>query len=291
MKKISIIAVMAIVAVLTLSNCDGLSTTQLRTSEDTLSAKFGQMYGYGIAGEIMRSADSSTFDRESFAKGIELVLSADTSDIYYIQGLGYGARLVEMFRQARERDRIEFNTDIIMKEFKKTFLADSIHDAQFIQAEFNTMMKRISREKKENDPVAIQNKKVGEAFINDLVKNDTDVKVTESGLAYKVLAEGEGETFAKNQRIMIKYKGTKIDGEVFDEKEEAVAMSPMSLVVGFREGVTMMKPGSKYMLYIPGDLAYGVDGKGEIGPNETLIFEVETVGLAPERAKSKNKKK
>ena len=59
---------------------------------------------------------------------------------------------------------------------------------------------------------------------------------------------------------MVKYKGTKIDGSTFDESKEAIAMSPMRVVRGFKEGLLMMSPGASYILYVPGDLAYGVDG-------------------------------
>lgn len=291
MKKFSVFAVVAVLVASALTSCNGIFSTQPQTAEDSLSVMFGEMYGHGVARELASGPDSATFNKASFLKGLELVLNADTSDISYIQGMQFGAQLTQMFRQTRTKEQVTFNNQLILQEFSKAFMADSNIDPQFIQMKFMELMKRVSREKKEQAPQAIANRKAGEAFMNDLKKNDPDVLFTESGLAYKVIAEGEGENFKKNQRIMIKYTGTRIDGEVFDQKEEAIAMSPMSFVQGFREGITMMKPGAKFMLYIPCDLAYGVEGKGSIGPNETLIFEVETEGLAPERTASKDKKK
>jgi len=85
---------------------------------------------------------------------------------------------------------------------------------------------------------------------------------------------------------MVKYKGTKIDGSVFDESKEAVAMSPVSVVPGFKEALLMMSPGAQYIIYVPGELAYGVDGRmPRIEPNETLIFELETIGVEPAKKK------
>ena len=105
---------------------------------------------------------------------------------------------------------------------------------------------------------------------------------TESGLVYKVLAEGSGENFTADQQIDLKYEGKLIDGKVFDSTngDETRALSPNGVVPGFREALLMMKPGAKMIVVIPGDLAYGADGRGGmIGPNATLVFTIETIGV------------
>ncbi len=81
----------------------------------------------------------------------------------------------------------------------------------------------------------------------------------------------------------MKYKGQLIDGTVFDSNDEGATLSPRGTVPGFAEGLAMMKKGAKYVLYIPGELAYGVDGQPQagIGPNATLVFEVEAVEVTP----------
>ncbi len=281
MKKISILAFAAVVAASSFMSCNGSSNSELKTSTDSLSALFGEMYGYGVAGELQHGPDSAKLDKASFIKGMELVLNADTSDVSYIQGIGLGNQLVNIFRNIKQSQKVELDSRLFLNEFKKAFLADSTKDPQAIQMKVMELMQRVSREAKENDPKAIANKKAGADYIAAQMAKDKEIKKTASGLAYKVINEGAGECFKTTDRIMVKYVGKHIDGSEFDaQKENAVSMSPMGVVPGFKEGLLMMKPGAKYTLYIPGDLAYGVEGRmPSIEANETLIFEVETVGV------------
>ena len=287
MKKISILAVASFMVASSFMSCNGSSSSDLKTPTDSLSAMFGEMYGYGVSGELEHSPDSARLDKAQFIKGMELVLNADTSDVSYVMGIGLGNQLVNMFRNIKQTQKVEFDTQIVLNEFKKAFLADSAKDPQAIQMKVMELMQRVSREAKENDPVAVANKKAGADYIAAQMAKDNTIKKTASGLAYKVINEGQGECFKTTDRIMVKYVGKHIDGTEFDaQKENAVAMSPMGVVPGFKEGLLMMKPGAKYTLYIPGDLAYGVEGRGgNIKPNETLVFEVETEGVEPEKKK------
>ncbi|MGN0211720.1 MAG: FKBP-type peptidyl-prolyl cis-trans isomerase [Muribaculaceae bacterium] len=286
MKKISILATASLLIASSMISCNGISNSDLKTANDTLSAKFGEMYGYGVAGELQHGPDSAKLDKGSFVKGMELVLNADTSDVSFIQGVALGSQLVQMFRNIKERQHVEFDARIVLNEFKKAFNSDSAKDPQAIQMQVMELMNRLSREALENSPEAIANKKAGEAYIADQMKKDATLKKTESGLVYKVIAEGEGENFKTTDRIMVKYVGKHIDGTEFDaQKEKAVSMSPMGVVPGFKEGLLMMKPGAKFVLYIPGNLAYGPEGRGNIKANETLVFEVETEGVEPEAKK------
>lgn len=285
MKKISILAVAAFMVASSFMSCNGSSNSDLKTSTDSLSAMFGEMYGYGVSGELEHGPDSARLDKAQFIKGMELVLNADTSDVSYVMGIGLGNQLVNMFRNIKQTQKVEFDVQIVLNEFKKAFLADSAKDPQAIQMKVMELMQRVSREAKENDPEAVANKKAGADYIAAAMAKDKEIKKTASGLAYKVINEGTGECFKTTDRIMVKYVGKHIDGTEFDaQKENAVAMSPMGVVPGFKEGLLMMKPGAKYTLYIPGDLAYGVEGRGgNIKANETLVFEVETIGLEPEK--------
>lgn len=287
MKKISILAVVALMGVSTFVSCNGNTKSELKTPTDTLSAYFGQMYGYGVSGELTKGPDSAKFDKAAFIKGFELATNVDTADVSFVQGMALGNQFNQIFREVKSRQQIDMNTQIVINEFKKAFMSDSAQDPQFLQMKVMELMQRISREAKENSPEAIANKKAGEEYIADMMKKDASIKKTESGLAYKVVNEGAGEAFKTTNRIMVKYKGTHIDGSTFDESKDAIAMSPMSVVPGFKEGLLMMKPGAKYILYIPGNLAYGPEGRGQIKPNETLIFEVETLGVEPEKPAKK----
>lgn len=131
-----------------------------------------------------------------------------------------------------------------------------------------------------------QNAKKGKEFLaNNLDKEG--VQQTESGLQYKVLEEGSGASPDTTDEVKVNYKGTLIDGTVFDSSYERgePATFPLNRVIpGWTEGLQLMQEGAKYKFFIPGELAYGQNppSRGPIGPSETLIFEVELLEVNPE---------
>ena len=127
---------------------------------------------------------------------------------------------------------------------------------------------------------------IGKAFLAENAKKE-GVKVTESGLQYIVIKEGEGEKPVAEDTVEVHYRGTTIDGTEFDSsyKRGAPATFGVTQVIpGWTEALQLMTVGSKYQLFIPSDIAYGPRGAGgQIGPNETLIFEVELLRLLDKR--------
>ena len=126
-----------------------------------------------------------------------------------------------------------------------------------------------------------ENKAQGQAFLAANREKD-GVKVLPSGLQYKVLKAGTGESPKAEDRVKCHYRGTLIDGNEFDSsyKREKPAVFPVKGVIkGWTEALQMMKVGGKWMLYVPSDLAYGERGNRGIAPNATLIFEVELLGI------------
>ncbi len=125
-------------------------------------------------------------------------------------------------------------------------------------------------------------KAAGEAF---LAKNREREGVVEldSGLQYKVLAEGNGESPSNTDTVSVHYRGTLLDGQEFDSsyKRNQPAEFPVSNVIaGWQQALPMMSVGSKWQLWIPAELAYGSSGAGpKIGPNATLQFEVELLEI------------
>lgn len=136
---------------------------------------------------------------------------------------------------------------------------------------------------------AEKNAAAGEKFLAENKKKD-GVKTTASGLQYKVLKEGTGPSPKETDTVVTHYKGTLIDGTEFDSsyKRGEPATFPVNRVIkGWTEALQLMKAGSKYQLFVPSSLAYAERGAGrEIGPNSTLIFEVELLSIKPPEPKA-----
>ncbi|MAN49419.1 MAG: peptidylprolyl isomerase [Flavobacteriales bacterium] len=126
-----------------------------------------------------------------------------------------------------------------------------------------------------------KNSTLGKEFLEKNAKKD-GVITTSSGLQYKVLKEGDGESPKETDKVEVHYHGTLIDGTVFDssvDRGESITFPVNGVIPGWVEALQLMKTGAKYKLFIPSELAYGNRGQGKIGPNSTLIFEVELIAI------------
>lgn len=123
------------------------------------------------------------------------------------------------------------------------------------------------------------NAKAGRDFLAENGKRE-QVKVTPSGLQYEVLEQGTGAQPTATDRVVVHYTGRLIDGTVFDSSEERgepATFGVTQVIPGWVEALQMMKAGSKWRLFIPANLAYGAQGVPGIGPNQTLIFDVNLI--------------
>jgi len=131
---------------------------------------------------------------------------------------------------------------------------------------------------------ASENKALGEAFLAENAKQE-GVVVTESGLQYKVIEPGQGDSPGPADVATVHYRGTLIDGTQFDssyDRGQPATFPVGGVIAGWSEALQMMKPGAKWQLFIPAELAYGERGAGQvIGPNSTLIFDVELISVEP----------
>jgi FKBP-type peptidyl-prolyl cis-trans isomerase len=134
---------------------------------------------------------------------------------------------------------------------------------------------------------AAKNLKAGQEFLA-ANKTKPGVKVTKSGLQYIVVKQGDGAVPTTKDTVVAHYRGTLIDGTLFDgsyrgdqptASDEPISFGVTQVIKGWTEGLQLMKVGSHYRMFIPGDLAYGPNGPGEIGPNSVLIFEIYLQGL------------
>ncbi len=118
----------------------------------------------------------------------------------------------------------------------------------------------------------------GKAFLAKNAKR-ADVDTTASGLQYTIIAAGAAEKIAPQDTVWVNYKGTLLDGTVFDENddEEGIMFVANRVIKGWTEGLGLVGEGGKMTLYIPSELAYGERGNQAIAPNSTLIFDVEVL--------------
>ncbi len=125
------------------------------------------------------------------------------------------------------------------------------------------------------------NRIAGEEFLAANAKNDS-VHVLPSGLQYKIITEGTGEVPTETQKVEVNYRGTLLDGTEFDssyKRNKPATFACNQVIKGWTEALTMMPVGSKWILYVPQELAYGDKQSGKIPPFSMLTFEVELVGI------------
>ena len=188
-----------------------------------------------------------------------------------------------------KKQKMEINSDALVAGLK-----DGMSGAKpaLNPDEVRQVMMEFSKDMREKTAAATKeaaekNSKEGEKFLTEN-KAKPGVKTTASGLQYKVEKEGSGTPPKETDTVVVNYRGTLIDGTEFDSsyKRGEPATFPVNRVIkGWTEALQLMKPGAKYQLFIPSDLAYGPGGTGgDIGPNAMLIFEVELMSVKPGEA-------
>ena len=145
------------------------------------------------------------------------------------------------------------------------------------KAMMDMQKKRMEDRKKEG----VANLETGKKFLEEN-KSKEGIKVTESGLQYRVMTEGKGKKTQKDSKVKVHYKGTLIDGTEFDSsyKRKEPAEFPINGVIkGWQEALSLMSEGDKWELFVPSELAYGEMGRPNIPPNSVLVFEVELLEI------------
>jgi len=171
--------------------------------------------------------------------------------------------------------------------FKGNRSSAKVRDPQYTELlkRFQSMAQQRQQENQERE--ASFNKFVTKDIMEKNIRDDKDVKQTESGLQYKVLVEGKGPKPKATDKVKVHYVGTLYDGTVFDSSRQRgePATFPLNQVIkGWTEGLQLMSVGSKYKFWIPAELAYGDRPIGQISKSagSLLIFEVELIAINPE---------
>ena len=221
---------------------------------------------------------------------VQLPSQATTDSVSYLVGVNFGYFIKYNnfgddlnFAKIKKgmMDFINAEGDMNTPEFNKQLDVDP----QLMNSLFN---KYISAR---NEYTAAVNKKTGEEFLNANKMKD-GVEVTESGLQYKIIEAGNDVKAGPKDTVYVHYTGTLIDGTEFDASDKTnqrVKMMLTWVIKGWTEGLLLVGEGGKIQLFVPDSLAYGARNMGKIGPNSTLIFDVDVVkvGKAPVQEEEK----
>jgi FKBP-type peptidyl-prolyl cis-trans isomerase FklB len=227
-----------------------------------------------------QSTATRTHHTATATKPKPLVPITDKDKQSYAVGVNVGKSL--------HRDDIDVEPKFVLQGIQdalangKLLLTDD--QIRTIMTDLQTQVRQKVEEKRQ--AMVESNKKEGAAF---LAANATKegVVTLPSGLQYKILTAGTGPKPSAGDSVVCNYRGTLLDGTEFDSsyKRGQPATFPVSGVIkGWTEALQLMPVGSKWQLFIPPDLAYGDRGQGPIGPNSTLIFEVELMSIQPKAA-------
>ena len=203
-------------------------------------------------------------------------LKDDRDKVSYSIGLDIGSTF--------KKQNMDINPDALMSGLRD---GTSGAKPQMTDEEMKNTMTSFSNSMREKQAAAAKesgakNAAEGEKFLAEN-KGKEGVKTTASGLQYKVIKEGTGPTPKETDTVETHYRGTLLNGTEFDSsyaRNEPATFPVNRVIKGWTEALQMMKVGSKYQLFIPANLAYGERGAGqEIGPNSTLVFDVELLGI------------
>ena len=208
--------------------------------------------------------DKKEFERLSYALGLSMGNNFRSSGIESIQVQDFADGVAAVFYG--EEPKMSYN------EAKAT-----------IQEFFTELQKK---QEAAAAAMADVNAKAGQEFLDANGKR-VEVKTMPSGLQYEILEAGEGESPKAGDTVKVHYTGKLIDGTVFDssvDRGEPATFGVTQVIPGWVEALQLMKPGAKWRLFIPSQLAYGPQGAGGIiGPNQTLIFDVELIEVNPDK--------
>ena len=201
-----------------------------------------------------------------------LVLKDQKDKVSYIIGMDIGMNL--------KKQSIDIDSNILAKGVKDALAGTKpLLTEQEIQETMVAFQKEMMVKQAE---VAKKNKVEGEAFLTENKKKE-GVKTLLSGLQYKVIKAGTGKKPKSTDTVTAHYRGTLINGSEFDssyKRGQPVSFPVSGVIPGWTEALQLMEVGAKWQLFIPPNLAYGEQGTGrDIGPNATLIFEIELVSI------------
>ncbi|MBQ7388995.1 MAG: FKBP-type peptidyl-prolyl cis-trans isomerase [Paludibacteraceae bacterium] len=254
---------------------------KLQNELDSINYAFGVINGEQIKTYYLQG-DTTEANIKALIKGInDAVKKQDETMRFYALGLNVGSGMASQTKQGLMGDStLTANIKLIQQALIEALSGKETKLSGDEAMEFlNTIMEKQQAKKAEAE--FGENKVAGETFLAENAKRE-NVVVTESGLQYEVLVAGKGEKPAATDKVKVHYKGTLIDGTVFDssyDRNKPAEFGVTQVIKGWTEALQLMSVGSKWKLYIPYELAYGSQNQGKIKPFSALIFEVELLGI------------
>lgn len=225
-------------------------------------------------------------NQEAKKQETEVKLDTDAQKQAYAIGASVGEFLNKDLTDKKALG-LELDQALLERGFNDALAGKSKLDQEQIR-EVLTALDATARSKKEEQAkmAAEKNKEAGAKHLAENAKKE-GVKVTESGLQYEVLREGEGKKPVATDTVKVHYKGTLLDGTEFDSsyaRNEPTSFPLNRVISGWTEGLQLMNEGAKYKFTIPAELAYGERDLGKIPANSTLVFEVELLEVGEPKA-------
>jgi len=283
---------------------------------------FSYSYGYSFAKDLIEKSSFDSLEKHNpkqILKGIKAGLSPDSATLAKVnehiqerlnnkdyevtaetaEGMAYnlGYNAVGNLIQTLELPTSDFHYGWMKKGVKDYFKKkEPKYTVEVMEGKLTSYFEEkqealMKRRQEKQKRIGKRNLAKGQKFLEENAQKE-GVVALESGLQYKVLKEGTGEKPTLENTVVAHYHGTLLDGKVFDSSKERgqPAKFPLkNLIKGWQEGIPLMKVGAKYKFFVPADLAYGENGPPSIGPNQTLIFEVELLEVIKEKPSSPKK--
>lgn len=286
MKKNFMMAAAVAVTAMTMISCDGGNKAELKDGIDSLAYDLGVFQSEGLKQYMTMQLGIDSTYTDDFIKGMKegAMNEVDPKKEAYLKGLEVGKDIQGLSKSLNQQ---VYGDDSTKSVNVKTIIAGFIaglkgtdgRTAEQAYADFDKKLEPIREAqllKEFGD-----NKKAGEKYLAENKKKE-GVKVTKSGLQYKVLVEGTGALPTDSSTIQVNYEGKLIDGTVFDSSYErnmpfTVNMIRPGVIEGWVEALKMMPAGSKWEVTIPQELGYGAQNQGPIKPFSTLIFTIEVL--------------
>ena len=285
MKKLAIVATMAISATTFMSCGNSTPKADLKNDVDSMSYAMGYSQTQGLKEYLVGRMQIDTTYMDEFIKGLNVGASAgdDKKKAAYYAGIQIGQQISnQMIKGINSEVFGEDSTkSISLKNFLAGFAAGTtgkgsvkmtMEEAMKLA---QTKMSQIKTQSMEKQYGA--NKAAGEKFLKENAKKPGVITMP-SGLQYKVIKVGNGPMPKDTSTVVVNYEGKTIDGKVFDSsytKKEPVTMRVNQVISGWTEALLRMPEGSSWELYIPQNLAYGEREAGQIKPFSTLVFKIE----------------